>query len=153
MFFTTIINGADGDSTSPIRKSTEPLDNSTVKRVRTMLHNDYERDVQDLLESRMFLRKISNYSAAVGNALVYTGAGLSAAASGVKLVSSGPASCRLLFPSTACLAAHISFIGIAKYSAREEAVRENLLEKLAQRVGFRVTPEVPVVIDDCKSSN
>ncbi len=54
----------------------------------------------------------------------------------------------LLFGSTACFAVHITFIGIAKCSAREVDEREHHLSSLANEVGFKVIPLTPTIDDD-----
>lgn len=120
-----------------------------VTNVHNLLSVDYGRNVSDLVNMRWFFRKVANCSEAFGNVLLYVGSGASAMASGVKLVEgSGNLMNILLFGSTACFAAHITFIGIAKCSAREEEERENHLANLAHEVNFTVVPLVPTVNDD-----
>jgi hypothetical protein len=123
------------------------------ERVVTDVHNllsaDYGRNVSDVVNMRWFFRKAANCSEAFGNVLLYVGSGASAMASGVKLVEgSGNLMNILLFGSTACFAVHITFIGIAKCSAREEEERENHLANLAHEVNFTVVPLVTTVNDD-----
>ncbi len=120
-----------------------------VTDVHNLLSADYGRNVSDIINMRWFFRKVANCSEAIGNVLLYVGSGASAMASGVKLVEgSGNLMNILLFGSTACFAAHITFIGIAKCSAREEEERENHLANLAHEVNFTVVPLVPTVNDD-----
>jgi len=120
-----------------------------VTDVHNLLSADYGRNVSDIINMRWFFRKVANCSEAIGNVLLYVGSGASAMASGVKLVDgSGNLMNILLFGSTACFAAHITFIGIAKCSAREEEERENHLANLAHEVNFTVVPLVPTVNDD-----
>jgi hypothetical protein len=120
-----------------------------VTDVHNLLSADYGRNVSDILNMRWFFRKVANCSEALGNVLLYVGSGGSAMASGVKLVEGSDNLMNiLLFGSTACFAAHITFIGIAKCSAREEGERENHLANLAHEVNFTVVPLVPTVNDD-----
>jgi hypothetical protein len=120
-----------------------------VTNVHNLLSADYGRNVSDLVNMRWFFRKAANCSEAFGNVLLYVGSGASAMASGVKLVEgSGNLMNILLFGSTACFAVHITFIGIAKCSAREEEERENHLANLAHEVNFTVVPLVTTVNDD-----
>ncbi len=120
-----------------------------VTDAHNLLSADYGRNVTDVVNMRWFFRKASHISEALGNVLLYVGSGASAMASGVKLVEgSGNLMNILLFGSTACFAAHITFIGIAKCSAREEEERENHLANLAHEVNFTVVPLVPTVNDD-----
>ncbi len=120
-----------------------------VTDVHNLLSADYGINVTDVVNMRWFFRKASHISEAFGNVLLYVGSGASAMASGVKLVEGSDNLMNiLLFGSTACFAAHITFIGIAKCSAREEEERENHLANLAHEVNFTVVPLVPTVNDD-----
>ena len=123
------------------------------ERVVTDVHNllsaDYGENVSDVLNTRWFFRKASHISEAFGNVLLYVGSGASAMASGVRLIDGSDNLMNvLLFGSTACFATHITFVGIAKCSAREEEERENHLANLAREVNFTVVPLVPTVNDD-----
>ena len=120
-----------------------------VTDVHNLLSADYGQNVSDVLSMRWFFRKASHISEAFGNVLLYVGSGASAMASGVKLIEGSDNLMNiLLFGSTACFATHITFIGIAKCSAREEEERENHLSNLAREVNFTVVPLVPTVNDD-----
>ncbi|MEI7493611.1 MAG: hypothetical protein WCJ92_03320 [Alphaproteobacteria bacterium] len=120
-----------------------------VTDVHNLLSADYGRNVSDILNMRWFFRKVANCSEALGNVLLYVGSGGSAMASGVKLVEGSDNLMNiLLFGSTACFAVHITFIGIAKCSAREAEEREHHLANLANEVGFKVVPLIPSIEDD-----
>jgi uncharacterized membrane protein affecting hemolysin expression len=54
----------------------------------------------------------------------------------------------ILFIGTACVAGHVTFLGLAKCSAREQGEREGQLENLANAVGFQITSLQPEIIDD-----
>ena len=69
-------------------------------------------------------------------------------AAGIKLIGSEDLSNIFLFASTACFAAHITFIGIAKCSSREQSEREKQLVTLADEVGFKVVSLETRVTDD-----
>jgi hypothetical protein len=84
----------------------------------------------------------------LGNTLLYIGSGAASVAAGIKLIGSEDLSNIFLFASTACFAAHITFIGIAKCSSREESEREKQLVTLADEVGFKVVSLETRVTDD-----
>ncbi len=120
-----------------------------VTDVHNLLSADYGENVSDILNTRWFFRKVANCSEAFGNVLLYVGSGASAMASGVKLVEGSDNLMNIfLFGSTACFAVHITFIGIAKCSAREVEEREHHLANLANEVGFKVIPLIPTIEDD-----
>ncbi|MCX7343767.1 MAG: hypothetical protein NT128_06465 [Proteobacteria bacterium] len=114
-----------------------------------LLEQDHEDNVKDLIKYRWCFRKCANFTEAIGNGLLYLGSGLATVAGGVKLVGSDDVSNILLFASTICFASHVTLIGCAKCSSREERERENQLDKLAEAVGFSVTSlDCPIVDDD-----
>ena len=114
-----------------------------------LLEQDHEDNVKDLIKYRWCFRKCANFTEAIGNGLLYLGSGLATVAGGVKLVGSDSVSNILLFASTICFASHVTLIGCAKCSSREERERENQLDKLADAVGFSVTSlNCPIVDDD-----
>jgi hypothetical protein len=120
-----------------------------VTDVHNMLSDDYGKNVRDVINMRWFFRKIANCSEAFGNVLLYVGSGASAMASGVKLVDGSDTLMNMfLFGGTVCFAAHITFIGIAKCSARKEEEREQHLASLANEVGFKVIPLISTITDD-----
>ena len=119
-----------------------------VTGVHSELSADYENNVRDLIQSRWFFRKAANYSEGLGNALLYIGSGAASVAASVKLIGSEDISNIFLFSGTACFAAHITLIGIAKCSAREEGERENQLSTLAQQVKFGIVPLNPQITDE-----
>ena len=113
-----------------------------------LLEQDHEDNVRDLIKYRWCFRKCANFTEAFGNSLLYIGSGLATIAGGVKLVGSEEVSNILLFISTVCFASHVTLIGIAKCSGREESERESQLEKLADAVGFEITHLDPKIDDD-----
>ena len=117
----------------------------------SLFEADYERNVGDLIQTRWFYRKTANCTEAMGNTLLYIGSGAASVAAGIKLVGSDYLSNMCLFASTACFAAHITLIGIAKCSAKENTEREGQLFALANEVGFKIVPlktHVTDVTDD-----
>jgi hypothetical protein len=143
--------GADsiGSNDSSVIAHRTGIREQVVTNVHNLLSADYGRNVSDLVNMRWFFRKAANCSEAFGNVLLYVGSGASAMASGVKLVEgSGNLMNILLFGSTACFAAHITLIGIAKCSARENTEREGQLSALANEVGFKIVSLETHVTDD-----
>ena len=119
------------------------------KEIVGLLEQDHEDNVKDLIKYRWCFRKCANFTEAFGNGLLYLGSGLATIAGGVKMVGSDHVSNILLFTSTVCFAGHVTLIGLAKCSSREERERENQLDKLADAVGFSVTAlNCPIVDED-----
>jgi hypothetical protein len=79
---------------------------------------------------------------------IYLGTGLSTIATGVTILGSKESANTIQFISTACFAAHVTLIGFARCSAREEDQRESQLKSLADAVGFTVIPLEPKISDD-----
>ncbi len=158
VFLSPLINGANSGLVADVETGLQPgvtsslLRTSTtagfVQRTHNLLEVDYERNVGDLIQSRWFFRKTANCTEAFGNTLLYIGSGAASVAAGIKLIGSDSLSSMFLFASTACFAAHISLIGIAKCSAREEGEREIQLTTLAQQVGFKIVSLEPRITDD-----
>ncbi len=113
-----------------------------------MLGQDHENNVRDLINSRWLFRKLANYTESFGNGLLYLGTGLSTIATGVTILGSKESANTIQFISTACFAAHVTLIGFARCSAREEDQRESQLKSLADTVGFTVIPLEPKISDD-----
>ncbi|MEI7493610.1 MAG: hypothetical protein WCJ92_03315 [Alphaproteobacteria bacterium] len=152
-FFVAIAYGAEASRAGDLELggAATPLlagASATVQRTHRLLEADYERNVGDLIQSRWFFRKAANFSEGLGNTLLYIGSGAASVAAGIKLIGSEDLSNIFLFASTACFAAHITLIGIAKCSAREEGERENQLSTLAQQVKFSIVPLNPQITDD-----
>jgi hypothetical protein len=156
-FFTAIINGATTEpvdleavvsltETTPLLRS--PISVGLAQRAHNILEADYEQNLVDLIHTRWFFRKTANCTEALGNTLLYIGSGAASVAAGIKLIGSEDLSNIFLFASTACFAAHITFIGIAKCSSREESEREKQLVTLADEVGFKVVSLETRVTDD-----
>lgn len=124
------------------------LGKTKADEIIILLEQDHEDNVKDLIKYRWCFRKCSNFTEAFGNSLLYLGSGLATIAGGVKLVGSEEVSNILLFISTVCFASHVTLIGMAKCSGREESERESQLEKLADAVGFKVTHLEPKIDDD-----
>jgi hypothetical protein len=155
--FLAIANGAEAsrsvDLESAIPAVNTPLLRAQMsaglaQRAHNLLEADYEKNLGDLIQTRWFFRKTANCTEALGNTLLYIGSGTASVAAGIKLIGSSELSDIFLFASTACFAAHITFIGVAKCSSREEAEREGLLETLADEVGFKVIPLKTNITDD-----
>jgi hypothetical protein len=113
-----------------------------------LLEQDHEDNVKDLIKYRWCFRKCANFTEAIGNGLLYLGSGLATVAGGVKMVGSDHVSNILLFTSTVCFASHVTLIGCAKCSAREQRERENQLDKLANAVDFPVTALYTPIVDE-----
>lgn len=156
-FFTAIINGATTErvdleagvsltETAPLLRS--PISVGLAQRAHNILEADYEQNLVDLIHTRWFFRKTANCTEALGNTLLYIGSGAASVAAGIKLIGSEDLSNIFLFASTACFAAHITFIGIAKCSSREQSEREKQLVTLADEVGFKVVSLETRVTDD-----
>ena len=156
-FFTAIINGATTErvdleavvsltETAPLLRS--PISVGLAQRAHNILEADYEQNLVDLIHTRWFFRKTANCTEALGNTLLYIGSGAASVAAGIKLIGSNELSDIFLFASTACFAAHITFIGIAKCSSREQSEREKQLVTLADEVGFKVVSLETRVTDD-----
>ena len=156
-FFTAIINGATIErvdleagvsltETAPLLRS--PISVGLAQRAHNILEADYEQNLVDLIHTRWFFRKTANCTEALGNTLLYIGSGAASVAAGIKLIGSNELSDIFLFASTACFAAHITFIGIAKCSSREQSEREKQLVTLADEVGFKVVSLETRVTDD-----
>ena len=157
VFFSTFVNGATtelvdleagqhpAETKSLLRAS---ISAGLTQRAHSLFEADYERNVGDLIQTRWFYRKTANCTEATGNTLLYIGSGAASVAAGIKLVGSDDLSNMFLFASTACFAAHITLIGIAKCSAREETEREAQLSALADEVGFKIVPLETHVTDD-----
>ena len=156
-FFTAIINGATNGrvdleagvsltETAPLLRS--PISVGLAQRAHNILEADYEQNLVDLIHTRWFYRKTANCAEAMGNTLLYIGSGAASVAAGIKLVGSDYLSNMCLFASTACFAAHITLIGIAKCSARENTEREGQLSALANEVGFKIVPLETHVTDE-----
>jgi hypothetical protein len=157
VFFSTLVNGANtelvdleagqhpAETTSLLRA---PISAGLAQRAHSLFEADYERNVGDLIQTRWFYRKTANCTEAMGNTLLYIGSGAASVAAGIKLVGSDGMSNMFLFASTACFAAHITLIGIAKCSAREETEREGQLSTLAEEIGFKIVPLETHVTDD-----
>jgi len=124
---------------------------NTVTKVHNLFSNDYERNVQDLLWARWFFRKTANISELLGNTLTYVGIGATTLATGTRLINEEHLSDMLLFTGTACFAVHLTFIGIARCSAREQEEREEQLKSLAKEVKFNVVPLTPVITSDANA--
>ena len=169
VLFTAIVNGATISTTEPINDleagnqqrtarfsssvaAPTPVPAGLADHATALFSADYLRNVGDLIDSRWFFRKATNYSEAIGNTVLYIGSGAASVAAGVKLIGSSELSDIFLFTSTACFAFHITLIGIAKCSAAAEGVRETQLGDLAAEVGFSVVPLEHVVTDDGTSS-
>ena len=84
----------------------------------------------------------------MGNSLLYLGSGCAAVAGGISLIGSKDLANIFLFVNTVCFAGHVTLIGCAKCSSREEDEREDELADLAKEVGFRVTTLKSNVVDD-----
>ena len=152
-FFVAIAYGAEASRAGDLELggAATPLlagASATVQRTHRLLEADYERNVGDLIQSRWFFRKAANFSEGLGNTLLYIGSGAASVAAGIKLIGSEDLSNIFLFASTACFAAHITFIGIAKCSSREQSEREKQLVTLADEVGFKVVSLETRVTDD-----
>ncbi len=119
-----------------------------VTEVHDLFSQDYKENVEDLLWTRRVLRKISNISEISANALTYIGMGTTALAAGTHLIKADYFSNVLLFTGTLCFAVHLTCIGFAKCSAREEAEREKQLNSLATKVKFDVVPVIPTIEED-----
>lgn len=128
------------------------LNEQTVVEVHTILSQDYRDNVKDLVRSRWFFRKATNYTEMFSNALLYIGSGSSAVAAAGSLIFP-VAVPYILFGGATCFAVHLTLAGIARCSAREEGEREQLLKELADAVGFNVVNLQPtVVVDDATAS-
>lgn len=103
-----------------LNADTLPLTGDRVIRIRELLGQDHENNVRDLINSRWFFRKFANYTESLGNVLLYLGTGLSTIATGVTILGPKETANTLQFISTACFAAHVTLIGFARCSAREE---------------------------------
>ena len=137
------------DPTSAVRTTQRTvLSEQTVIEVHSILSQDYRDNVQDLVRSRWFFRKATNYTEMFSNTLLYLGSGSSAVAAAGSLIFP-PAVPYILFGGATCFAVHLTLAGIAKCSAREEGEREQLLKGLADAVGFNVVNLQPTVtVDD-----
>jgi hypothetical protein len=124
-----------------------PLNEQTVIEVRTILSQDYRDNVQDLVRTRWFFRKATNYTEGFSNALLYIGSGSSAIAAAGSLIFP-VAVPYILFGGATCFAMHLTLAGLARCSAREEGEREHLLKELADTVGFKVVNLQPTVVVD-----
>ncbi|MCE2716633.1 MAG: hypothetical protein ACK4V2_07475 [Pseudomonadota bacterium] len=112
-----------------------------------LFNNDYVSNVRDLLNARWFFRKVANCNEAAGNTCLYCSAGAPAVAAAINpfsLLASHVITCFGL----SALGVHVTLIGIAKCSAREETEREAQLSDLAKRVGFQVVSLQPTITDD-----
>ncbi len=124
------------------------LSNAVTETALNILRQDYIGNMKDLVRYRWFFRKIANTAECFGNGLLYVGSGLAAISAAVKLVGSQEASDILLFASTGCFAGHLTLMGIAKCSAREEGEREAELKEHAATVGFSVISLIPMITDE-----
>lgn len=124
-----------------------PLNEQTVIEVRAILSEDYRDNVKDLVRTRWFFRKATNYTEGFSNALLYIGSGSSAIAAAGSLIFP-VAVPYILFGGATCFAMHLTLAGLARCSAREEGEREHLLKELADTVGFKVVNLQPTVVVD-----
>lgn len=138
---------ADSGNSQKIAKETG-IREDVITKVHDLLSNDYERNVEDLLWTRLVFRKVANISEVLGNSLSSIGVGATTLAAGTHLIKADYLSDILLFTGAACFAVHLTFIGIAKCSAREEEEREGHLKALAKEVRFNIVPLIPTVEDD-----
>ncbi len=124
------------------------ISRDTSTEITRMLEQDHKDNVSDLIQYRWVFRKLANITEAFGNGLLYLGTGLNTIAAGVTMVGSQQTANIILFIGTACVAGHVTFLGLAKCSAREQGEREGQLESLANAVGFQITSLQPEIIDD-----
>ena len=119
---------------------------ATRDHVVTLLSNDNERIVADLIQTRWCFRKTANYTNVIGNTSLYLGSAASAVAAASSLIFP-TAVPYILWSGATFFAVHALGIGVAKCSAAQEDVREQQLKSVAQGLGFPVIPVEPVVID------
>lgn len=178
--FATFGNFIQGAESGDVRLTIEPIDTAVVRvatsaiarppqddlsevarrtgltvdraiRVRDVLGADYEDNVRDLVKTRKCFRKTANCTEAIGNTFLYLSSGSAAIATACSLIFP-VATPYVLFVSTAFLGGHVTLIGIAKCSAREEGEREKQLTDLAQHVGFQEIPLQPTITDDAATN-
>jgi hypothetical protein len=129
------------------------ISKDTSTEITRMLEQDHKDNVSDLIQYRWVFRKFANITEVFGNGLLYLGTGLNTIAAGITMVGSQQTANIILFVGTACVAGHVTFLGLAKCSAREQGEREIQLESLANAVGFQITPLKPEITDDEDEEN
>ena len=139
----TVLPIQQGVATTP-----NQLSNATIEAALNILRQDYISNIKDLVKYRWLFRKVANTAECFGNGLLYVGSGLAGISAAVNLVGSQDVSNILLFSSAVCFAAHLTLMGIAKCSGREEGEREAELKEHAAIVGFSVVSLMPVITDD-----
>lgn len=100
-----------------------------------LLQEDYNSNARDILRFRWFLRKAAVGFEAFGNTFVYLSAGAPAVAGAIRPFSE-ELSATITSAGLVCLGIHVTFIGMAKCSARLETEKENQVNQIAQQEGF-----------------
>ncbi len=128
---------ANSDDSAAIAHRTR-INAQRVSEAHEILSEDYIDNLKDLRKTRWWFRKTANYTEAFSNVLLYLGTGLSTVSSVMCLADAESYANITLFSGTACVVGHVAFLGIARFSAREEREREHLLKNLARKVGFDI---------------
>lgn len=135
------------DERVPLLLPDDNDDDRNRRRVISVLHQDFEENVVELVKSRKCLRAIMTISEMIGNTFLYIGSGISTVAAAANVITnSQEIVSTLLFSSTVCCAIHITLIGIAKCSSKEERQCDKHLVSLGEQVGFKVVP-LPAVVE------
>lgn len=125
------------------------LGQKTTETVHNIYRDDFEANVRSIVKSRSFFGYTAGITECLANTCMYIGMGLSTISPAIALIGSKQSSEIVHFSSTACFAAHVVLIGIAKYAAREESEREKPFYDLAKEAGFRaVVPLRQIIVDD-----
>jgi hypothetical protein len=121
------------------------INTQRVSEAHEILSDDYMDHLKDLRSTRWFFRKFANYTEGFANLLLPVGVGLETISSIMSLVGADSLANTVLFTGAACVVVGGSFLGIARYGAREQRERELLLKGLAKKVGFSIV-DVPNTI-------
>lgn len=146
----TNLSEDDSKDSEEIAKETN-IRKAVVTEAHDLLSEDFKKNLKDLLWTRLLFRKVANISESFGNFLSATGVGLTTLSAATHLIKADNLSNILLFSGSACFAAHLTFIGIAKCSAREEEEREMQLKNMADEVKFNVISLIPNIQDDANA--
>lgn len=132
--------------------TTTATTNKTATKVVALLETDYEQNVEELVKSRRCLSRVTSCTKILGNTFLYIGTGCSMVAAAFTAVGSQEMANNILFFGATCSAIHITFIGFARCSSKEEKKRDDLLAHLGEEVGFKVIPMDTQVTDDAEDN-
>ena len=135
---------SDSEDSAAIAHRTR-INTQRVSEAHEILSDDYMDHLKDLRSTRWFFRKFANYTEGFANLLLPVGVGLETISSIMSLVGADSLANTVLFTGAACVVVGGSFLGIARYGAREQRERELLLKGFAKKVGFSIV-DVPNTI-------